>query len=250
MKRVHILLMALVALSIQGCQDDFNVPSEQVSRSYEQDVEVLNRFVDINKTTHEYYINPNKRTTALSYITNADAEELAAVNSFNLDMFQSSINRISKMSGQFASNNGVDYIVMMTGNEIYVSRIKSDSPIVLERVNESVDTRSYYPRTTSLKVTGSIEKYTVYGSGDIEISIELSPQTYRNAGWAFFVSCEMEQDGNKEMVNVLFCGVGHRMITPRFAWHANHSDTEWNFVVASNCGSSDSTIARLNISHQ
>ena len=35
MKRIHILLMALVALSIQGCQDDFNVPSEQASRSYE-----------------------------------------------------------------------------------------------------------------------------------------------------------------------------------------------------------------------
>lgn len=99
MKRIHILLMALVALSIQGCQDDFNVPSEQASRSYEQDAEVLNRFVDINKTTHEYYINPNKRTTALSYITNADAEELAVVNSLNLDVFQQSIDRVGKLSG-------------------------------------------------------------------------------------------------------------------------------------------------------
>lgn len=97
MKRIHILLMALVALSIQGCQDDFNVPSEQASRSYEQDAEVLNRFVDINKTTHEYYINPNKRTTALSYITNDGAEELAVVNSLNLDVFQQSVDRVSKL---------------------------------------------------------------------------------------------------------------------------------------------------------
>lgn len=109
MKRIHILLMALVALSIQGCQNDFNVPSEQASRSYEQDAEVLNRFVDINKTTHEYYINPNKRTTALSYITNDGAEELAVVNSLNLDVFQQSVDRVSKLSGQFASNHGVDY---------------------------------------------------------------------------------------------------------------------------------------------
>lgn len=97
--------MALVALSIQGCQDDFDVPSEQASKSYEQDAEVLNRFVDINKTTHEYYINPNKRTTALSYISNADAEELAVVNSLNLDVLQLSIDRVSKLSGQFASNH-------------------------------------------------------------------------------------------------------------------------------------------------
>ena len=144
MKRIHILLMALVALSIQGCQDDFDVPSEQASRSYEQDAEVLNRFVDINKTTHEYYINPNKRTTALSYITNADAEELAVVNSLNLDVFQQSIDRVGKLSGQFASNHGVDYVVMMTGNEVYVSRTKSDSPRVLERMNE----RDVYKRQT------------------------------------------------------------------------------------------------------
>lgn len=50
------------------------------------------------------------------------------------------------------------------------------------------------------------------------------------------------------MVNVLFCGVGYRMIAPRFAWHADQSDTEWNFEVASSCDST-TTIARLNISH-
>ena len=236
MKRIHILLMALVALSIQGCQDDFDVPSEQASRSYEQDAELLNRFVDINKTTHEYYINPNKRTTALSYITNADAEELAVVNSLNLDVFQQSIDRIGKLSGQFASNHGVDYVVMMTGNEVYVSRTKSDSPIVLERMNENEATRSYYPRTASLKVTDSEKEYTVYGSGDIETSIELFPQAY------------MKENGNRQMVNVLFCGVGYRMIAPRFAWHAAQPDTEWNFGVASSCDS-NTTIARLNISH-
>ena len=142
----------------------------------------------------------------------------------------------------------VDYVVMMTGNEVYVSRTKSDSPIVLERMNENEATRSYYPRTASLKVTDSEKEYTVYGSGDIETSIELFPQAYKNAGWAFLVSCEMKENGNRQMVNVLFCGVGYRMIAPRFAWHAAQPDTEWNLGVASSCDS-NTTIARLNISH-
>jgi len=249
MRRVHILLMTLVALSIQSCQNDLNMPTP-ASRSYDQDAEVLNKFVDINKTTHEYYINPNKHTTALSYITNADAEELAVVNSLNLDIFEQSINRVSKLSGQFASSHGVDYVVMITSNEIYVSRTKNDSPIVLERSYETEATRSYYPKTVSLKVTDDQKKYTVYGNGDIETSIELAPQTYKNAGWAFFVSCEMKENGNKEMVNVLFCDVGYRMIAPRFVWHAGQSDTEWNFEVASSCDSSNPNIAKFNISHQ
>ena len=184
----------------------------------------------------------------MSYITNDGAEELAVVNSLNLDVFQQSVDRVSKQSGQFSSNHGVDYVVMMTSNEVYVSRTKSDSPIVLESMNENEATRSYYPRTASLKVTDSEKEYTVYGSGDIETSIELFPQAYKNAGWAFLVSCEMKENGNRQMVNVLFCGVGYRMIAPRFAWHADQSDTEWNFEVASSCDST-TTIARLNISH-
>ena len=43
-------------------------------------------------------------------------------------------------------------------------------------MNESEATRNYYPRTASIKVTDSEKEYTVYGSGDIETSIELFPQ--------------------------------------------------------------------------
>lgn len=246
MKHVHILLMVLVALSIQGCQNDLEV-SPPASRSYEQDAEVLNRFVDINKTTHEYYINPNKRSSALSYITNADAEELNAVNPVNLDLFKQSINRVNALSGQLASNHGVDYVVMMTNSEIYISQTKSDSPIGLKRIYES--TRSYYPKTVSLKVTDYKEEYSIYGNGNIEISIELAPPAYKNAGWSFMVSCEMKENDNKETVNVLFCGVGHS-INPRFEWHADQADTECKFEVRSSSDSSEPNIAKLNISHQ
>lgn len=247
MKRIPILLITLATLSIQSCQNDLNVPTP-ASRSYDQDAEVLNRFVDINKTTHEYYINPGKRTTALSYITNADAEELSAVNPLNLDMFKQSINRVSNLSGQSASNHIVDYVVMITGSEVYVSRTKSDTPIVLEKSAEN--TRSYYPRTVSLKVTDYKEAYTVYRTGNIETSIELSPQAYKNAGWAFTVSCEMKENGNSETVNVLFCGVGYNFNSPRFVWRADQPGTEWNFKVTSSCDSGDPDFAKLNISHQ
>lgn len=247
MKRIPILLIMLAALSIQSCQDDLNIPAP-ASRSYDQDAEVLNRFVDINKTTHEYYINPNKRTTALSYITNADAEELNAVNPLNLDVFKQSISRISNLSEQSASNHIMDYVVMITGSEVYVSRTKSDSPITLEKKLET--TRSYYPQTVSLKVADYKGEYTVYRTGNIETSIELSPQAYKNAGWAFTVSCEMKENGNSETVNVLFCGVGYNFNSPRFVWRADQPDTEWNFKVASNCDSSGLDFAKLNISHQ
>lgn len=70
----HILFLAIISLSLffQSCKDNLTVPVA-VSRDYQQDAAALNNFVDINKTTYEYYINSNKRSSALSYITNADA---------------------------------------------------------------------------------------------------------------------------------------------------------------------------------
>lgn len=233
---------------MQSCQNDLNLPVP-ASRNYEQDAEVLNRFVEINKTTHGFYINPNKRTTALSYITNADAEELAAVNSLNLDMFKQSVGRISGLAESFAANQGVDYVVMMTGDEVYVSRIKNDSPITLEKVNDTETTRNNHSGTVSLKLAAKGEKHTVYGSGEVETAVELAPQAYKNAGWAFLVSCEMKCNGNRQMTNVLFCGVGCRMLTPRFMWHADRPDTEWNFEAASCCDSGNSSIGDLKITH-
>lgn len=73
------------------------------SRNYQQDAAVLNEFVDINKTTHEYYINSNKRNSVLSYITNVDVEELNSINSLNLSIFKESINQVNSRCGQLAA---------------------------------------------------------------------------------------------------------------------------------------------------
>lgn len=60
MKQFYYLLVILFALSFQSCRNNLNMPVP-ASRNYQQDAAVLNDFVDINKTTHEYYINPNKK---------------------------------------------------------------------------------------------------------------------------------------------------------------------------------------------
>ena len=115
MKSVLFSVIILLSLSFQSCRDNFSVPTP-ASRNYQQDAAVLNEFVDINKTTHEYYINSNKRNSVLSYITNADVEELNSVNSLNLSIFKESLNQINSCSGQLAASHGVDYIFRITEN--------------------------------------------------------------------------------------------------------------------------------------
>lgn len=60
MKQIYSLLVVLITLFLQSCQNNLTLPVP-ASRNYQQDIAVLNDFVDINKTTHEYYVNPNKK---------------------------------------------------------------------------------------------------------------------------------------------------------------------------------------------
>ena len=229
MKQFYFLLVVLMALSLQSCQNNLNLPSP-ASRNYQQDVAVLNDFVDINKTTHEYYVNPNKKSTALSYLTNTEAEELNAVNPVNLNSFKQSISQINNMSGQLASSHGVDYIVMITESDIYISQIKVNSPIQLKR--KLSDNRMNRSIIASCNITDYKERFYANSNDCIETSIELYPQSYKNAAWAFLVTCKIGSDNdNKESARVLFCGVGFH-ISPGFEWSANQgNDVDWNFEV-------------------
>ncbi|MFT0232708.1 hypothetical protein ACMSFF_13390 [Bacteroides faecis] len=230
MKSVLFSVIILLSLSFQSCRDNFSVPTP-ASRNYQQDAAVLNEFVDINKTTHEYYINSNKRNSVLSYITNADVEELNSVNSLNLSIFKESLNQINSCSGQLAASHGVDYIVMITENEIYISQIKNDSPIELKK--KQSDNGRYSSTVASLDVTDHKENYYINKGNHIETFIELNPQSYKNAGWAFYVTCHLRSNDNKETARILFCGIGYH-INPCFEWSTTQGDyAEWNFETTS-----------------
>lgn len=214
----HILFLAIISLSLffQSCKDNLTVPVA-ATRNYQQDAAALNNFVDINKTTYEYYINSNKRSSALSYITNADAEELNSVNPLNLDIFRESLAQVNHLSRQLTASHGVDYIVMITENDIYVNRIKSDSPVELKKKTSD---GSYSSTVALLRVADYQDNYYMGETNHVETSVELNPHSYRNAGWAFLVTCEMGNGSDKETASVLFCGVGYH-INPCFEWVIN-----------------------------
>ena len=124
-------LLFLVLLC--GCSDSFviDTPAE-AGNSYESDVHVLNKFVDISEPGQKYYINPNKKSTVLSYITNSDLEELNAVNSLSASRYEKSLFRLNEKISQAISSHTVDYVVMCTSSQIFVDRINDDSPIELK----------------------------------------------------------------------------------------------------------------------
>jgi hypothetical protein len=95
------------------------------------------------------------------------------------------------------------------------------------------DNGRYSSTVASLNVTDYKEGYYINKSNYIETSIELNPQSYKNAGWAFYVTCHIRNIDNKETARVLFCGIGYN-INPCFEWSVTQGDyAEWNFETTS-----------------
>ena len=235
-------LLPVSALSLQSCRQNIDIPTP-ASRNYVQDADVINRFVDFNSNTYEFYINPNKRSTVLSYITHADAEELNKVNPLNLDRFKQRIAKVNQLAGSMASSGGLDYIVMMTESEVHISRTDASSPILLEEGRP--DTR-YQFTARMLKAEGGKSDMCGISGTRWGISIDLDPSAYDHAGWAFLLTCTPE-GGDRQPVNILFCGVGDR-INPCFELETTTGTDAggWKCQVTNVCN--DGHVANLFIS--
>ena len=71
MKNLFLSLAVLLStgLCVVSCSDATVVSDEMPAmRDYQTDAEVLSKFVDVNKSLGEYYINVNKKNSPLAYI--------------------------------------------------------------------------------------------------------------------------------------------------------------------------------------
>lgn len=169
-------LLFLVLLC--GCSDSFviDTPAE-ASNSYESDVHVLNKFVDISEPGQKYYINPNKKSTVLSYITNSDLEELNAVNSLSASRYEKSLFRLNEKISQAISSHTVDYVVMCTSSQIFVDRINDDSPIELK--SAGFTTLSDNLVVSLLDISSEeMSSREIYSGNLVQTGLELNPSLY------------------------------------------------------------------------
>ena len=174
-------LLFLVLLC--GCSDSFviDTPAE-AGNSYESDVHVLNKFVDISEPVQKYYINPNKKSTVLSYITNSDLEELNAVNSLSASRYEKSLFRLNEKISQAISSHTVDYVVMCTSSQIFVDRINDDSPIELK--SAGFTTLSDNLVVSLLDISSEeMSSREIYSGNLVQTGLELNPSLYAMDHW-------------------------------------------------------------------
>lgn len=125
MKKFCLVFMAILAcFVVSSCTQDDNEISENTVRDTQTDMEILSRFVDIDENTNEYYINENKKTRALSYITDQDYQEIQKVSPVNYEKFSEQLRLLNEKVASAINNPNTAYIVFSVNDKTIVKKIR------------------------------------------------------------------------------------------------------------------------------
>lgn len=145
MKRFLLIIIMLGVLSLfVSCSDDNTMFIDpQIIRTYESDARIMVQFVEVDKTTGTYVLNPDKKITASDYVISKSREELMEVSQINKDRFlyemedvnsQLSVAKRSGMTSAFIYSTQTSNAVI-DGDEddsFIISRL-SEEPYVFNR---------------------------------------------------------------------------------------------------------------------
>ena len=101
MKYISIKVILGTAALLVGCSESntvFDVP--EAIRSYETDAQIMAQFVEVDRTTGSYVLNPDKKVTASDYLLNRSREDLFAVSQINRNRF---INEMEAVNRQLST---------------------------------------------------------------------------------------------------------------------------------------------------
>lgn len=141
MKRIYVLMWSLLALAVASCTDNGLEHLAVAERSYEADASLLSRFVDIDRVAGQYVINPDKKLSPLSYVTNRDYEELQSVSPANYQRFA---DQLAQLNRQLAGTEA-DYVLFSTYDGVYLKPSGRNVFIRLQAVEHNGFTRAVSP---------------------------------------------------------------------------------------------------------
>lgn len=233
-KFLNLAFLLWVCLAISSCSDNEMATKPSVARDYQTDAQVLAKFVDVNKTLGEYYINERKKNSPMAYITNKDWEELQLVSPVNRARYENDLKTLNAQLAFVAQRSDVDQIVYSTNGETWVRELADNSPIRLTKNSKVVtrSTKNYYGRLDLLY--NSEQRLSFYAGNRIymNITINLFGYTY----YFFEIICDIEASksgssaGGSDPKRVVMSGTTS-METWQFAWTENtgSSNVYWQF---------------------
>lgn len=128
----NIILSVIFALTLTSCQEDnplFNEPAP--IRAYETDARIMAQFVEVENTTGNYVLNPDKKITVSDYVVNKSREELMEVSQINKDRFLREMEAVNNhLSVVKRSKSASAFIYSTQTSDVVIDGDENDSFII------------------------------------------------------------------------------------------------------------------------
>lgn len=114
---IKVILLSILgtAALLMGCSDSnavFNEP--EAIRAYETDAQIMARFVEVDRTTGTFVLNPDKKVTVSDYLLNSGREELMTVSQINRNRFINEMEAVNRQLSAVKRTGGVSAFVYST----------------------------------------------------------------------------------------------------------------------------------------
>lgn len=232
-KILNLALLLMACFVISSCTDDEMNTQAPVARDYQTDAQILEKFVDVNKTVGEYYINEDKKNSPLAYISDKDWQELQLVNPVNRARYENELKALNAQLEIAAQRPDVSQIVYTTYGETWIRDVSDDSSIMLKKNAQSTtkSTRSSYGR---LGLLYNSEQWQSFYAGN-QIRMRINVNLYSYTYYFFEIICNTDarksgSTGGSDPKKVVMSGTTS-MESWEFTWTENKGSSKvfWEF---------------------
>lgn len=241
MRKLSMLAFLLCSIIVTSSCSDNDLPSTPAAaRDYQTDARILSKFVDVNTTIGEYYINENKKNGPLSYISDKDNEELSLVNPLNREIFEKELASVNHSLQMAAGRPDVVQIIYTTyGGKTWVRTLDNKAPVSLRKCTQAETRAATRSTWASLQLQhGALNESGFYAGPQIRSLVDINMMGYKM--YYFELACKIEAtktpeggypsgSGDNEKT-IVMSGQGS-MESYRFTWNAKSGDERifWKF---------------------
>lgn len=197
---IKVILLSILgtAALLMGCSDSnavFNEP--EAIRAYETDAQILAQFVEVDKTSGTYVLNPNKKINATDYVVNKSQEDLLAVSQINKDRFLKEMESVNnQLSVVKRSGVASAFIYSTQTTNLVIDGDNEDSCVVTRLGEES----NYRGRVASLTLeAGKNNATSFFSQSDMVMTVNASN---RSIFYCAQVSLGDEDDKDAEIIYI------------------------------------------------
>ena len=197
MKGINLPIMLGVLSLLASCSDDnilFNEP--QAIRAYETDAKIMAQFIEVDKSTGTYVLNPDKKITASDYVINKSREELTEVSQINRDRFLREMEEVNNQLSAVKRSGLTSAFIYSTQTADVVIDGDEDDSFILSRLIEEPYTRN---RLASLTLTEGERKSTnFFSQSDMVMTVSAGNSS------AFYCAQVTLGDQNDEDAEIIY----------------------------------------------